>query len=1692
MGDDFGWSSALLTRRRYARSSGRPWCGVSPAVARTLCSVCVVAAGFLAAYPAVASAEPLCTDTWVGASEGAWNTGSNWSSGNAPKSTDVACIGSGKTAVVSEAGMVTGVIQGKGRLLITAGKLEVSNALESSHIASVALKGGNLGGPAQVNVSESFSGGSGSREKVATFVLESGATGTIANEKESPLKLENTTLTNEGTLTIPKMGAIMAFTGAAIANSGTLIVNSEVEAGENRGLTGSTDEGTFTNTGTLKKAEGAWKTECDWLLDNEGSVVASAGKFIFTGAGESGVKATGSWTAGSEAAIVLDAPEKTTSLGSTVPITGTFEVWHSVVKTGTIEGAAASVVATNEPVASTGSHLEINGTTASVIKNLTVSAQSSGGKGWLRGSGEIHVTGSFVGGETAGLEGSAPFVIEAGAKATISNSPANSFNLVNRTITNDGVFKLEREAGLKAEVAGAEIVNNGTMLLNGENTEANHGFKEAGAEVAVLKNYGKIEKSEGEGGTHISWPFYNYGQIVDHETTGKGGSIVFENEKLNLANGNLRGCEAAEAAAEEQEAKRAEELGESEGEGGPRLLTSSETDVLEKAAACKAVTGAYTQSQIDFAIGGRGLGLDLVRSYNSQAAKEGIKGIFGYGWSSSYTDHLLLEPEAKRVTVVQSTGDDIPFVEATGETFTAPAYLQDTLTGSSSKGYTLTLETQTTYKFSGTGHLESITDRNGNTTTITNNGSGNPETITDPAGRTLKLTYNGEGLVEKATDPMGHVVKYTYSSKQLKTVSQPASASLRWQFEYASENKLNEMTDARGGVTKITYTTKARVSEEEDPMKRVTKYEYNPFVTCSTNMSTEAKACETYSSNGRIVAKNRGVATVGATTESYTYDEAGDLLTSTDGNGHTTKYTYNGTGDRLSMADPDGEETKWTYDSDHDVLTTTQPDGETTTIKRDAHGNPEVEERPAPESTVQETKFKYGAHGEVESITNPLKHTTKYEYDESGDKSAEIDPAGDKRTWVYNEDSQETSTVSPRGHVEGAEESKYKTTTERDAHGWPLKVNDPLGHETKYTYDGDGNVETVTDAEGKVTTNTYNADNQLTKVREPDETVTETGYDGAGQVTSQTDGNKQTTTYVRNALEQITEVIDPLGRKTTKEYDAAGNLTAVKDALKRTTTYTYDPANRLTEVSYSDGKTHSVVYEYNGDGLMTKMVDGTGTTKYTYDQLDRLTEAKDGHGDVVDYEYNLGNQQTKITYPNGKAVTRAYDSEGRLESVTDWLEHTTKFSYDADSNLTTTTFPSGTSDEDTYGYDRSDAVSEIGMKKGAETLVSLAYTRDKDARITKAVTKGLPGEEEPTYEYDPSSRLTAGAGTSYKYDHGNNPEVVGADTYKYDIAHELEKAEVTATKASVATYSYDEVGERTKLKPAAGPATTYEYDQAGNLIAVTRPEEGEVKKLEDSYTYNGEGLRASQTISGTTSNFAWDTNETLPVVLTDGTNSYIYGADGSAIEQISGTTPTYLHHDQQGSTRLLTGSSGTATGSITFDAYGNKIGSTGTATTPLGYDGQYTDADTGLIYLRARFYDPSSAQFVSSDPALAVSLEPYTFALDDPVTDSDLTGLMGGCPSEKDPCWKQVNRHPKAPYKRNEGTGPCRSGGPVVHGKCQPGKETGHVPDCIKEGAKGAAGGAAVGVRGGVPGMAVGAATGGAGGCLVGLVEENT
>jgi RHS repeat-associated protein len=111
------------------------------------------------------------------------------------------------------------------------------------------------------------------------------------------------------------------------------------------------------------------------------------------------------------------------------------------------------------------------------------------------------------------------------------------------------------------------------------------------------------------------------------------------------------------------------------------------------------------------------------------------------------------------------------------------------------------------------------------------------------------------------------------------------------------------------------------------------------------------------------------------------------------------------------------------------------------------------------------------------------------------------------------------------------------------------------------------------------------------------------------------------------------------------------------------------------------------------------------------------------------------------------------------------------------------------------------------------------------------------------------------------------------------------------------------------------------------------------------------------------------------------------------LEQIAGSTPYYYHADQLGSVRALTDGSGAVANTYTYDAYGNATASTGTTTNPVRYSGAYRDSESGLYYLRARYYDPASQQFLSRDPLLARTEQAYAYAGGSPLNYTDPSGF---------------------------------------------------------------------------------------------------
>jgi hypothetical protein len=224
-------------------------------VVRSLGCLAVLQAAVLVLAPAGASAESLCTDTWTGPGEGNWTTAEDWATSKVPTSTDVACIGSGKTVNVTTGANQAGVVQGAGILAISGGSLELASGLEVSTIASLKQTGGTLTGAGTLDITSSFPAVEGRMSGSGSTVMGSGASGVVEVPSETDrLFLEGRSFLNEGTLTFTS-GTLELSGGAQLKNTGTFKVNSETlyRFCEICIMSGSKSAPSIVNTGTFEK-----------------------------------------------------------------------------------------------------------------------------------------------------------------------------------------------------------------------------------------------------------------------------------------------------------------------------------------------------------------------------------------------------------------------------------------------------------------------------------------------------------------------------------------------------------------------------------------------------------------------------------------------------------------------------------------------------------------------------------------------------------------------------------------------------------------------------------------------------------------------------------------------------------------------------------------------------------------------------------------------------------------------------------------------------------------------------------------------------------------------------------------------------------------------------------------------------------------------------------------------------------------------------------------------------------------------------------------------------------------------------------------------------------------------------------------------------------------------------------------------
>lgn len=694
------------------------------------------------------------------------------------------------------------------------------------------------------------------------------------------------------------------------------------------------------------------------------------------------------------------------------------------------------------------------------------------------------------------------------------------------------------------------------------------------------------------------------------------------------------------------------------------------------------------------------------------------------------------------------------------------------------------------------------------------------------------------------------------------------------------------------------------------------------------------------------------------------YDSKGNRLWVINELGHT-KYdqfdsSYNLTAETVFPTAATPATTTFTYNSLGQVTTATDALGNKTNNTYDSHGNLTAVSSWSPTGgTLSTTNFGYNSLGQLTTITDPLSNLTTIAYNSVGLISSITDAQSNVTTYGYDSRGNRTSVTDSLSHT---------TTFTYDNGNRLTQITYPDSTTSSFAYDYRGRRTSVTDQNGKTTNYVYDDADRLLTMTDAASNVTTYGYDTENNLTSVTDANSHETSFTYDAFGRVTQTNFPSSHVENYTYDAVGNLTSKTDRNGNTINYVYDGLNRLTRKLYPDSTEADYVYDLVG--RMQQVNDPSGTYQFTYDGMGRLTGTTTNYSFLTSrsfttgYTYDAASNRTGFIDPEGGSTTYGYDTLNRLSTLTPPSAFATGnfgFGYDALSRRTQMTRPNGVTTN--YAYDNLSRLTSILHQLSGSTIDGATYTLDNAGNRTAKTDKRTNVTSNYTYDniYQ-LAQVTQGTTTteSYSYDPvGNRTASLGVSSYTTNSSNEL-------TALTGAGFTYDYNGNATS-KTVSGSATNYEWDFENRLTMVILPGTGGTV----NFKYDPFGRRIYKSSSSGTTIYAYDGENVTEEVSSSGSTlaRYSQGLNiDEALAMLRSGTTNYYNEDGIGSIISVTSSSGTLNQTYTFDTFGKQTASSGSLVNSFQYTGREFDAETGIYYYRARYYDPNSGRFLSEDP----------------------------------------------------------------------------------------------------------------------------
>ncbi len=966
-------------------------------------------------------------------------------------------------------------------------------------------------------------------------------------------------------------------------------------------------------------------------------------------------------------------------------------------------------------------------------------------------------------------------------------------------------------------------------------------------------------------------------------------------------------------------------LSPSGGQSPARNPSDEDAKVKKKLDPIDLYLGDFIFTRQDVYLPGRGLSVDITLLYRSRSA---YNGPFGYGWDMSYNKRIK-KLANNNLVVLRGTNRKDEFTYSGSATYTSPPGIYDSLVQNADGTYTLTSKHGDKEFYDVNGNLTRMEDRNGNALTFTYDLAG----LLPITGKSDYFVNQTTGVIAREyrltriTDTIGRAIDFAYTAEGRVSTITYAGRVIHYDYDSSGSGDLIKVTmpataDFPSG-TAVTYSyTKHNLETIQDQKDQM--YLTNVY---------EAAA-------GRVISQTYGS---GTSTMVYGKDASGNATADvTDRKGFRTLFTFDAAGhitrqEEFTDGNPPGEPfsyvTQYEYNAGGERSRVAYPRGNAAEFTYDAKGNlleirrkkigiPKGVKDPSDlvTSFTYEPNFNF-----VKTVTNPKQQAVTYTYDyELGEPKK-----GNLRKITYptvgGQMIEAVFIYNSFGQIETATDPNGNVTkyVYDAASGYLIQVTNGFGSPGSATssmiYDSVGNVTSITDANGDKTTFEYNALNQLTKTVAPSPFLFETYFSY--------DANGNLIQVDRQAstspgTRPATGTSSPTdGWQTTRyTHTSLDQVASIIDDLGNTTSFTYD-ANE-NRIGVQDAKLNTTSYEYDERDLLWKVTDANGAlTETAYDANGNPAAIKDGKNNTTTYTYDDFDRLIRTTYADNSFEQYSYDLASNLTTRITSANQTITYVYDALNRLTTKTASEETT---TYTYDRGSRLTSV-----ADADATLTYTYDTLNRVTQVVT-AKPGVPTTT--------------VSYTYDGvGNRTKLTYPDgdfiTYTHDVLNRLDLIK-TSTGAILTDDNYDVLSRRTGATLANGTSSTSTYDAINRLTKFTNTS-GQSLLAEFGYTYDSIGNRLTMTVKTGKGNkvdthtYGYDklyqlTSVDYPTSFAFADTTFTYDALGNRTQVLAGGTTAYAAN----SLNQYTTAGATA---FTYDPNGNL---TSDSTNTYTYDSE--------------------------------------------------------------------------------------------------------------------------------------------------------